>query len=146
MADNPGNGYSSPFGNGNGNTSGPSVGGNDFTKNPQGTSNPGKGEQLQFVTLQRKQQTGPIVGVGGANPDSIPPGGRLLTADPKNADNKTIAGTKQRLPFRLEGPKAPEAPPPQGPSESSDSGSMSAGEIPGSLEGLDPFPIAQNAT
>jgi len=91
MADQPGNGYSSPFGNGAGNVGGPSA--------PSGSP------PRDFTSMVYQQGKMPPGGM--ANPDSIPPGGRMPTAqmDPpaSRAGNAVVAGNQQRKPFVLQG-------------------------------------------
>ena len=87
-------------------------------------STPGNGSSSPFKNMGNgvstnppmQQKVGPAVGVGAANPDSIPSGGRLPPRDPSNASDKTIAGTAQRKPFKLEGGESVTNPPTELPS------------------------------
>lgn len=97
---------------------------------------PGNGSSSPFAPKQGfsmqnvpPQKIGPAVGPNAANPDSIPPGGRLPFRDPKNATDKTIAGNAQRKPFKLEGAPAPEAAPTAGPSDLPGGGAGSVGSV-----------------
>lgn len=99
MAENPGNGRESPFGNGAGATpSGPSSGGNNFLTNPAGNGSKGGGRDFS-AERPAPQPTGP----GGLNMDSVPAGGRLPFSSNTSREvyNKPGDGTKK--PFKLQG-------------------------------------------
>lgn len=94
MADSkPGNGYSSPFGNGNGATmTGPSSGAHDFITDPASGA-PKTGGRDFAAEPPPEQQSGN----SGYNPDSVPQGGTLpFSGEPQ--PNETA-----NKPFKLNG-------------------------------------------
>lgn len=87
----PGNGYTAPFGNGDGATqaNGPSSGAHDFLKDPASGAPAGSGRD--FTKESRPQQ----MGACPPNPQSVPNGGNLpFTAAPVAVSS---------VPFRLDG-------------------------------------------
>lgn len=102
MATNPGDGKTNPFGNGKGDTSmGPSKG-VDFQKDPQGAGQGGKKGRDILAEPAPKQQMG-----SNENKDSVPQGGKILKADPKDKDGGNPVGTTPdgaaHKPFKLSG-------------------------------------------
>ena len=93
----PGNGSSSPFGNGNGATSsGGASGSHDFVTDP--SSKPtGKGLDVT------KQSVAQPKGDSGCNPDTIPPGGPTLKVDPPAGRYGVmqVVDTPKNKPFKL---------------------------------------------
>lgn len=95
MADNkPGNGYTTPFGNGNGATSaaGPSSGAHDFTKDAQGSGAPGKGLD---VTKENYTQD-----KGCAQPDDASAAKTLNVYDDMDKSGPGIDGLSAPMPFK----------------------------------------------
>jgi len=101
----PGNGSTSPFGNGAGatQTAGPARGGNDFTTNPNGNGTP-PGRFAEPVNRPQKGRA------DGWNPDTVPKGGRLPFVDPSSRQGASlqVAGSAKK-PYRLGGEQAPSA-------------------------------------
>lgn len=105
QGDTPGDGKSSPFGNGNGNVApGGSSGGNDFNRNPSG--NGPKGSVRNFVNQPAPKQPmgSPLDRVA---PSSIPEGGTMpiqaMTPPASRSMAATLPGNAQHKPFRLQG-------------------------------------------
>lgn len=98
----PGDGTSSPFGDGGGGAGGGGMGqGNNFTTNPSGTPGAGGGGQPDSYMESKPQQAG---GDPDINPAEIPQGGKDLFADPKPDTGNpigTTAGSGGRKPFRV---------------------------------------------
>ena len=121
MAENkPGDGKSSPFGNGGGATSGGTVKASDFVTDPEGAgdtsttggvdfvrkpdgSGPSAGKPADFLTQPQgtASAASPKGPGGGADPggasyihsDSVPDGGKDLKADPPAVERKKFLGT-----------------------------------------------------
>ncbi len=139
MADSPGNGSSSPFGNGAGNVStgsGMNRPGVNFVLDPSGGYRP-PGGGVDFSAQTRTQPKDQE----RVDPGSVPTAGRLLARDPKvEAKDRlsvTLPGTDQPRHFKLDGEMPAEMPAAQGPSESpapaapaAPTMDLMAGEIP----------------
>lgn len=105
MADSkPGDGKSSPFGNGAGGAGGgSSVSGNNFVTNPSGSGNRGKGPGV--ISVSRTQQKKDDYDL---SPAEIPEGGLLPFMDPPDDPGNPIGerppgGGSSRKPFKLGG-------------------------------------------
>lgn len=122
MATNPGDGFTSPFGDGDGGTQevARTARGTDFTLDPagQGRKVPVDPERIAPNRAQR-------MGKSEFNPDSVPQGGRVLMADPARAEtNMTKAiGQGNRKPFKLTGGTP-------GPDSEVEGGSTEVGGLP----------------
>lgn len=106
MENQPGNGATSPFGNGNGATSGgASSGAHDFIRDPKSNS-PSTGGH-DFTKENRPQKAGD----NGANPASVPTGGKTPFVAPGATESRHPLGSEKK-PFRLngEGPAPEESP------------------------------------
>jgi len=102
MAENPGNGSESPFGNGAGATSlGASSGGNNFLTNPTGNGRKGGGRD--FTAEKPAPQP---MGAGGINQDTVPAGGRLPFASTTTRQVYNKPGEAGKKPFKLIGESA----------------------------------------
>lgn len=109
----PGDGKVSPFGNHQGataETGAAGTGGNDFTTNIAGNGRTVAVDHSKLFA-SRPQKTG--TGVSGANPDSIPAGGRLPLIDSASKDATKPLG-KNRKPFKVSGGAATGAEEPTG--------------------------------
>lgn len=95
----PGNGSTSPFGNGAGatQTAGSSKGSNDFTTNPTGNGTP-PGSLAEPANRPQKGRA------DGWNPDSVPKGGRLPFVDPSSRAGASLQPVGSgKKPYRLNG-------------------------------------------
>lgn len=114
----PGNGSTSPFGNGDGTAGQPKVGGNNFLINPAGNSAKSGGRDF----TQEKpgnQPTAPVL-----NPDSIPSGGKYPVM-------KKMGEATDKKPFKLNGESSSEDVGSYSP-ESTNPGDI--GTVPGELK------------
>jgi hypothetical protein len=96
----PGNGSTSPFGNGDGATqsAGSISKGTDFLTDPQGQSRVAGGRDF---TGENRPQKGRA---DGFNPSSVPAGGRLPFVDPKAREGATLQPVgAAKKPYRLGG-------------------------------------------
>lgn len=94
MAENePGDGYTSPFGNGQGATSkGASTRGNDFVTNPRGNVSNSMGRDF---TKEKMVQP---AGQSNVDESSVPGGGRQMLADATS--ERAFTATKPQIPFK----------------------------------------------
>lgn len=93
----PGDGKTSPFGNGNGGTSamGNASGGHDFTQDPKsGASNTGGHDFTQDSRPQSEART-----EVEPNPQEIPSGGKITNLQPGVA-SKAVSTTEAKVPFK----------------------------------------------
>lgn len=96
----PGNGSTSPFGDGNGATqaAGAAKGNVDFTTNPNGDGSPPARQDQMFQNRAQKGRA------DGWNPDTVPAGGRLPFNDPKGRAGATLQTVGSgKKPYKLGG-------------------------------------------
>jgi len=121
----PGNGSTSPFGDGNGATqaTGPSTGAHDFVTDITTKDTMGGGRD--FTKESRSQQMGPP----GYDPSSVPAGGTTPFREPSvRVDVSTMGGVEMHKPFKLNGEgAAPMAAPAAAPDMSAASASGMSG-------------------
>lgn len=99
----PGDGKTSPFGNGKGATmAGAAGGGHDFTKEPESHAPSSGGRDFTKESRPQSMARAEVV----PNPQEIPAGGKVLKADPGPV-SKTVAGSapgpQPPKPFRVKG-------------------------------------------
>ena len=97
MAENvPGDGYSTPFGNGQGATMtrGASKSGNDFVTNPRGNVSNAMGRDFTKENMNSKQPSGE----SNVDESTVPQGGKQLLADPTQP--MAFTAKSPQMPFK----------------------------------------------
>lgn len=98
MAENkPGDGKSSPFGNGKGGISMARASSGNFVSNPKGSGSGGGAKPRNLVTGQQQ----PVAAGDPVNPDSVAPAGIVPQIDSDDPDATHPLGRNSRKPFRV---------------------------------------------